>query len=108
MESAMAPTATDFVSGAICVQEIPGLGRTLVATCPIAAGTLLLSEAPLLTSIRTLPTSLQAAIDCDSTAPRPDTVKNAHAFACTSEAVQDVFLRGCCGDDLADVGTHRR
>ena len=82
----------DFVSDAIDMRQIPGLGRTLVATRPITAGTVLLSELPLLMSVRELPRdTLQAVLDADTSAPSADTVKNAHAFVLAPEATQELF-----------------
>ena len=60
----------DYVSDATDMRQIPGLGRTLVATRPIAAGTVLLSEFPLLMSVRELPRdTLQAVLDAETSAP---------------------------------------
>ena len=97
----------DYVSDATDMRQIPGLGRTLVATRPIAAGTVLLSEFPLLMSVRELPRdTLQAVLDADTSAPHADTVKNAHAFLRAPEATQELFLRECCGEEGFEDSEH--
>ena len=97
----------DYVSDATDMRQIPGLGRTLVATRPIAAGTVLLSEFPLLMSVRELPRdTLQAVLDAETSAPHADTVKNAHAFLRAPEATQELFLRECCGEEGFEDAEH--
>ena len=93
----------DFVSDAIALVDLPGLGRTLVATRTIPKGTLLLHEKPLLQSVRELPRDLMiATLDAGDDAPEPDTLRRAHAFALASPEVQDRFLTECCGEEGFD------
>ena len=80
--------ASDFIHEALTMVDLPHLGRTLVAARPIAEGTLLLRELPLITSVKELPRALTAARDADAAAPDADTVKNAHAFACARADAQ--------------------
>ena len=54
---------------------------------------MLISELPILTSVRELPRdTMQAVLDADRSAPSSDAVKNAHTFARASESVQERFF----------------